>query len=89
MFGGVCFLLRENMLCLWSKRGLLFRVGPEQEREALRRPGAKPMIHAGRRMRGFVRVDPQACDARQIKRWIVLAERYVSGLPAAFRRVRR
>lgn len=52
MFGGLCFLLRENMLCLWSKRGFLFRVGPEQEREALARPGAKPMVHAGRRMRG-------------------------------------
>jgi TfoX/Sxy family transcriptional regulator of competence genes len=80
MFGGVCFLLRQNMLCLWSKRGFLFRVGPEQEREALQRPGAKPMIHAGRRIRGFVRVDPRACDARQLKRWIESAERYVSGL---------
>ena len=82
MFGGVCFLLRENMLCIWSKRGFLFRIGSDQEGEALARPGAKPMIHAGRRMRGFVRVDPAACDARALARWIDLAHRYVSRMPA-------
>jgi TfoX/Sxy family transcriptional regulator of competence genes len=81
MFGGACFLLRDHMLCVWSKRGYLFRVGPEQEPEALARPGAKPMVLGGRRMRGYVRVDPAACDRRALARWTAMAERFVSGLP--------
>ena len=39
------------------------------------------MVMNGRRFEGFVRVDPQACDARALKRWVALAERYVAGLP--------
>jgi TfoX/Sxy family transcriptional regulator of competence genes len=81
MFGGICFLLRRNMLCVWSPRGFLFRVGPEQEGKALARPGAKPMVMAGRRMRGYVRVDPRVCNARALERWTAMAERFVSALP--------
>jgi hypothetical protein len=35
----------------------------------------------GREFEGFVWVDPDACDARALKSWIVLAEDYVSALP--------
>lgn len=81
MFGGVCFLLREHMLCAVSKRGLLFRVGKERYREALARAGARPMKMNGRTFGGFVRVDPAACDARALRRWLALAEDYVGALP--------
>ena len=81
MFGGVCFLLRGNMLCGTGKTDFMFRVGKEQDAEALQRPGARPMDITGRIMKGFVWVDPDACDARSLKRWSVLAERYVGKLP--------
>jgi hypothetical protein len=81
MFGGTCFLLHGNMLCAASKRGFMFRVGPEAEARALARRGAKPMEMNGRRYRGFVRVAPNLCSARQMPGWVALAHAYVAGLP--------
>ena len=82
MFGGVCFLLRGNMLCGTAKQGFMFRVGQAQYAEALARRGARAMDFTGRPMQGFVWVDPAACDSRALKRWLALAERYVGELPA-------
>lgn len=81
MFGGICFLLREHMLCGTARRGFMFRVGRAQYAKALKRRGATPVVMNGREFEGFVWVDPAACDARALRRWIVLAEDYVSALP--------
>jgi len=82
MFGGVCFLLKGNMLCGVGDGRFMFRVGREQDAAALARPGAKPMDFTGRAMKGFVWVDPAQCDARRLRGWIAMAERYVGALPA-------
>jgi hypothetical protein len=58
MFGGLCFMLNGNMVAGTSKRGLLVRVGKDQQPDALARPDAKPMEMAGRSMAGYVFVDP-------------------------------
>jgi hypothetical protein len=81
MMGGVCFLLRGHMLCGTAKPGFLFRVGAEQQARALGRRGASAMRFANRTSRGFVWVDPDQCDARALRSWIALAERYVRSLP--------
>lgn len=81
MFGGMCFLLRGNMLCGTGKPGFMFRVGKEAHRTALARTGARAMDIDGRAFEGFIWVDPEACDARALKRWIKLAEAYVRALP--------
>lgn len=86
MFGGVCFLQRGNMLCGTGQEKFMFRVGKEQDAAALARPGAKPMDITGRVMKGFVWVDPAACDGRTLKHWIALAENYVGMLPAKGRK---
>ena len=85
MFGGVCFLLRGNMLCGTGKSDFMFRVGKAQDGEALARPGARPMDITGRKMPGFVWVDA-GCDGRALKGWIALAEKYVGALPRKGRR---
>jgi hypothetical protein len=82
MFGGACFLLRGNMLCGTGKADFMFRVGKEQDAEALSRKGARPMDITGKVMKGFVWVDPASCDARSLARWLRLAEAYVGMLPA-------
>ena len=82
MFSGTCFMLNGNMLCAASQKRMMFRVGKEQDAEAMKRLGAKPMIMSGRRMAGFVFVDRAHCDARALKSWIALAEKFVSTLPA-------
>ena len=58
MFGGLCFMLDGNVVAGTSKRGLLVRVGKDRQPDALARPGAKPMEMGGRRMEGYVFVDP-------------------------------
>jgi hypothetical protein len=81
MFGGVCFLLRSHMLCGTGKPGFMFRVGKERHADALARRGATPVVINRREFEGFIWVDPLACDARALKRWLVLAEDYVGALP--------
>lgn len=86
MFGGVCFLLRGNMLCGTGQEKFMFRVGKDQDAEALARTGAKPMDITGRVMQGFIWVHPASCDARVLKRWLAMAEAYVGKLPAKEKR---
>ncbi|HEX2210305.1 MAG TPA: hypothetical protein VHG93_21690 [Longimicrobium sp.] len=59
----------------------MFRVGSEQEAEALGRPGAATMDITGRLMRGFVRVRGEHADGGSLGEWIDLAARYVQTLP--------
>ena len=86
MMGGVCFLLDGNMIGAASrtKAGegqFMFRVGKENEAEALTRPGATVVTMGGRRMGGFIFVDEAACDDDAIRDWISLSMSYVSNLP--------
>jgi TfoX/Sxy family transcriptional regulator of competence genes len=81
MFGGVGFMLNENLLVGASKRGLLVRVGKDGEQDALSRPGARPMVMRGRRMGGYVRVDRDALNDSAVRQWVRLAARFVATLP--------
>ena len=81
MFGGYCWMLNGNMLCGVEVRRYMFRVGKDLERDALERPGARPMDITGKPMRGFVWVSAESADREDLERWIELAERYVGALP--------
>lgn len=82
MFGGVCFLLRDNMLCGAGKNGYMIRTDPARAAEAGALPGGRPVVMQGRMMKGFYWVDPAACDAKALGRWLALAEAYVGAMPA-------
>ena len=83
MFGGITFLLDGNMLCCASPKGLMVRVGAEAEERALESPHASPCMGAGRRMPGFIMIDPQGiAKDSDLAGWIKLARSYVSTLPA-------
>jgi hypothetical protein len=82
MFGGICWMLRGNMLCGVEVGRYMFRVGPALEAEALARKGARPMDITGRPMRGFVWVDATAAPEPELRRWVDLATRFVGKLPA-------
>nr|WP_306269477.1 TfoX/Sxy family protein [Pararhizobium sp. IMCC3301] len=87
MMGAVCFFLDGNMLGCASRQKsgegrFLFRVGKDNQAEALRRPAARIMDQGGRPMRGFVYVDEGACDPETLKQWIGLALSFVATLPA-------
>ena len=81
MFGGIGFMLNGNLLAGASRRGLLLRVGSDREAEALRQPGARPMVMRGRTMPGYVYVDPPALTASSVSACLALAIPYVSTLP--------
>ncbi len=82
MFGGTCFMVNGNMLVCTSKRGLMARVGREQEAEALNNPHASPCRPAGRPMPGFIRIEPEGIAADEdLRVWVEMARAYVCALP--------
>lgn len=82
MFGGVCFLLNGNMLAgVANHDRFMFRVGKDQEAEALARPGARPMDFTGRKMGGLVWVDADAAIEAGLEDWLKFAARFVGALP--------
>ena len=80
MFGGIGFMLNGHLLAGASARGLLVRVGKERQAEALRQPGARPMVMRGRTMESYVYVDPPALSPRSVRAWVELALPYVRAL---------
>jgi hypothetical protein len=81
MFGGCCWMQDGHMIAGVEVGRYLFRVGKEQEAEALARPGASPMDITGKPMRGFVWVDADAAIETGLDNWIAFAARYVGSLP--------
>jgi TfoX/Sxy family transcriptional regulator of competence genes len=82
MFGGMCFLLNGNMLCGAGKNGFMIRTSRADAAKAESLPGGRPVVMSGRAMAGFYWVDPEACDAKALRRWLALAIAYVGALPA-------
>jgi len=80
MFGGIGFMLDGNLVCGTSKRGVLLRVGKEGHKDVLAR-GAKPMEMRGRKLEGYVFVDPASLDDAALRRWINTAAAHVRTLP--------
>ena len=82
MFGGVTFLIQGNMLCCASRSGLMVRVGAEAEESALASPFARPCLGSGRRMAGFVMVEPAGLTSdAKLAGWIAKARAYVEPMP--------
>src|ERR1700739_2480677 len=77
MFGGIGFLLNENLTAAASKRGLLLRVGKDGYADALRKPGASPVEMRGRVMEGYIFVDPETLKGKTLKNWLDKAARFV------------
>jgi len=61
MFGGLAFMLHGNMVCGVTKDGGMYRVGKENEAQALEL-GAGPMTFTGRKMGGMVELDAGAFE---------------------------
>ncbi|WP_269580929.1 TfoX/Sxy family protein [Roseibium sp. Sym1] len=82
MFGGTCFMVNGNMLVCVSKRGLMARVGKDQEAAALSKPHASQCRPTGRPMPGFIRIEPDGIETDEdLKDWVEMARTYVCALP--------
>jgi TfoX/Sxy family transcriptional regulator of competence genes len=82
MFGGITFMLKGNMLCCATNKGLMVRVGKEAEPDALLLPHARPCDGARRKMPGFVIITPEGLRRNSdLSAAVKLALRYVFTLP--------
>jgi TfoX/Sxy family transcriptional regulator of competence genes len=81
MFGGIGFMLNDNLVAAASKRGLLLRVGKDGHAEALRKPGVRPVEMRGRVMEGYIFVDPETLKGKTLKTWLDKAAQFVTTLP--------
>lgn len=83
MFGGLAFMLAENMCCCVTDRGLMVRVGPEGYAEALTLPHAGVMDITGRPMRGWALVQPAGLESRaSLAEWVERGAAFAATLPA-------
>ena len=83
MFGGWAWLLGGNLLCGARHDGMLVRLGKGNDEWALKLTGVEPMISRGRRMNGWVRVNPDVYGNDAIRHQLVaLAIQSVGSLPA-------
>ena len=81
MFGGVGFLLDGHLLCHANRKGLMVRVGREQERKALALPHASPCRSGKRTMPGFIQVAPAGVNtARNLNAWLKRGRDYLGTL---------
>jgi hypothetical protein len=84
MFGGLAFLIGGNMAVAASGQGgALVRVDPARFETLVATTNARLMEMRGRRMRGWLRVDPEDLRTkRQLVQWVELGTTYARSLPA-------
>ena len=84
MFGGLAFLVGGNMAVGASGQGgILVRVDPAESGALVATTSARLMEMGGRRMRGWLRVDPEDVRTkRQLARWVERGTTYARSLPA-------
>jgi TfoX/Sxy family transcriptional regulator of competence genes len=84
MFGGLAFLLGGNMAVAASgEGGALVRVDPADSDRLVATTNARLMEMRGRRMRGWLRVDPEDLRTKpQLAKWVELGLTYARSLPA-------
>ena len=84
MFGGLAFLMGGNMAVAASAHGgVLVRVDPDQSDRLVGTTNARLMEMRGRRMKGWLRVDPDDVRTkRQLRKWVELGATYARSLPA-------
>ena len=75
MIGWLSFLVNGNMCCGVTSTALIVRVGAETLERALAEPHVRSMKFAGRRLAGFVCIDPA------LAAWVQRGIDFVSTLP--------
>jgi TfoX/Sxy family transcriptional regulator of competence genes len=83
MFGGLAMLRGGNMaVAIRGGGGLMVRVDPADEDEALAEPGAALAVMRGRPMAGWVVVETaRVAGAADLKRWVMRGITYAATLP--------
>lgn len=95
MMGGLAFTIGGGMCCYLSRKGyFLLRVTPEVREQTLAMAHVKPTDFAGRRMSGFVLIEPdgfrsEAALPNWLERGIANASAMQAGKPARKRTAKK
>ena len=83
MMGGLCFMVNGSMCCGVSGSALMVRVGREASQQMVTQPHVRPMEFTGRRLAGFVLVDPEGyrTDAA-LATWVRRGVDFIAKLPS-------
>ena len=82
MFGGLCFLIHNNMACGVIKDELMVRVGKNAYEEALMQPHTREMDFTGRPLRGMVYVSAAGIDSEVgLAEWVQWGVDHATSLP--------
>jgi TfoX/Sxy family transcriptional regulator of competence genes len=81
MFGGIAFLIDDNVTVGVIGGDLLARVGPDATPAALARWGTRRFDMTGRPLNGWVVVDGALLDDDVLADWIAQARAFVATLP--------
>jgi TfoX N-terminal domain len=82
MVGGLAFLISGHMCCGVTGDALMVRVGPDDRDRVLTEEHVRPMELGGRRLGGFVCVEPAGYRTPSaLAAWIQRGLDFVSGLP--------
>ena len=82
MFGGVGFLLHNNMCVGVWREYLILRLGIERAGQALKKRETRPFDITGHPMKGWVMVKPAGTKSDpSLKAWVSQAIAFVSKLP--------
>lgn len=74
MFRGITFMVNGKMCVSVGDEEMMCRIDPDIVEEVLEKEGARPMVHAGRTMKGFVFVHESAITRKkEFDYWINLA----------------
>ncbi|MBM9547425.1 TfoX/Sxy family protein [Leptospira sp. 201903074] len=84
MFGGLCFMVNGKMCICVRNDEIMCRIDPETFESILSKKKARPMIHNGHLMKGFVFVKEENIKTKkEIEYWIQLSLEYNKKSPPA------
>ena len=82
MFGGIAFFSSGNMAVGVGRDGLMVRVGPGAEADALAQPHARVFDMTGRPMKGWVLVEPAGIESDdRLGEWVARGLSFAGSLP--------
>ena len=83
MVGGLSFSVKGAMCCGVTSTGLMVRVGADARDQVLAQPYVQPMEFAGRRLAGFVCIEPDGYRTdEQLAAWVERGIDFASSLPS-------
>lgn len=74
MFGGLCFMVNDKMCVCIKSASIMVRIAPDKFEKAVEENGFEPMVHNGKRMKGYGYVSEEVLRSKkQLKHWVSLA----------------